>query len=671
MDLSTNPLAPKQAALDAVLLAPNVPTDEEIFEDLFREEAKNPDFPPLPSLATLNLHSPAPPLPNVDVSMDASSKLVSAQAEIARLQRELEQTRARRSFAEILMDGMLSPKDVERFVSTLCSLVLRERRIARGKAFRLEQIRHIKELIRIQVQSFIDEHLAKNQAPTSEPEYMCIVHDYGSDDEDAHAPLHPRHHDEHEGHHNVYEDEDPDDFDDSLWRRNRAESALGPIHGPHREESMPRSPESHEPSVVEHAGPTDEERPVLEQHMQTAEDRMRRSLNDLSHLNQQHAQVLPAVQQFMTGVINLLRQDMQAQQHRFASELARTRNATPYVSKIDIWPSDKTKGTSLHDWLQHVAIVLTARNVHDEEARVLTAATFLRGNAATRWQQREKCLRQSNEPITWDDFTVTLQTQHDGVIPAQKALKVILNLIVNKGEQPRQLTVRMMHHVDQILLQEGTSRVLLPTGEIIIGSYLRALSTWPAVHTYATQFHTEQLRKWDQEGLRDRSIYQDTNAVKARWLQMLRDLAQAVQLWDTGNKALGLREDTDTLRRARTTMREERSRQRYASGRSAPPSRTPNQPREQQPPRDQQRATQNESRLTCRGIFNITEEEFQARRAAGKCVSCNGNRHQGGVINCPSMTAEQKAQYEAYRNHVSAKKRQHSSSGGGNKRSRT
>ena len=73
----------------------------------------------------------------------------------------------------------------------------------------------------------------------------------------------------------------------------------------------------------------------------------------------------------------------------------------------------------------------------------------------------------------------------------------------------------------------------------LITSFLQALSTWPDAHAYATQFYAEQMRKWNDEGERDPTIYRDKGVTQERWMQILNSLREAVASWDTASYTKG------------------------------------------------------------------------------------------------------------------------------------
>jgi len=97
------------------------------------------------------------------------------------------------------------------------------------------------------------------------------------------------------------------------------------------------------------------------------------------------------------------------------------------ISRIDTWGGHHGKCT-VHEWLQHVATVadVYGDRVPDEQARVALAASHLRGLAAKRWKAQSEKLASEKKLVTWEAFSVALQSQHDGVIPAQKSRQFCL-----------------------------------------------------------------------------------------------------------------------------------------------------------------------------------------------------------------------------------------------------
>jgi hypothetical protein len=363
------------------------------------------------------------------------------------------------------------------------------------------------------------------------------------------------------------------------------------------------------------AGPSEAEKQGLESMKRDAEKDLSTRLKELEKWEREGQQVslTTLAKTFMEGVMHLVNKPSESS-----------------VSKIDTWGTEKTKGQSLQDWLQHVNTVLDARNVSDEERKVKIAATYLRGHAANRWKQCLTALNEQNEPITWRAFKNALQTQHDGVLPAQKAREHLMDFRVSKHEKPRSMTIRFRSLMDEVRLQEQHSRVNLPDGETLLNAYMNALKRWEHVHEYAVRLHAEKLGKWDEEAQQSKTTFDRTDT-QEKWLQILQAIMDAVRLWDNGSNMLGgdVREP-EVVKRAKAVVSQ------HQKGTKRP------MPHGMQPNQFENKPFKPRKVRKIEDIFALSPEVYKERKDAKVCFAC-GEKH--FVHECAKASKEQKQDY--------------------------
>jgi len=129
--------------------------------------------------------------------------------------------------------------------------------------------------------------------------------------------------------------------------------------------------------------------------------------------------------------------------------------------------------------------------VPDEQAHVELAAPHLRGLAAKRWKAQSEKLASEKMPVTWEAFSVPLQSQHDGVIPEQESRQFLLDFRVAHGATPRVMTQRFCWLCEEVQLQQTRSHVQLPDGETLVTTYVAACARWSNVHKSDHIFHSD------------------------------------------------------------------------------------------------------------------------------------------------------------------------------------
>jgi hypothetical protein len=249
---------------------------------------------------------------------------------------------------------------------------------------------------------------------------------------------------------------------------------------------------------------------------------------------------------------------------------------------------------------------------------------------------------------------VSLQCQHDGIIPAQKARDMLMDFRPRNNERPRTMCVRFRALIDEVQLQRKHSRCRLPEPEDLINSFMRALKQWHFAWQFANQFHSDRMRKWDQEGADHPALYEDEDSTKARWMQVLKELVDALSHWDNNNVDLNAKPPAVVSNAKECVSAQQRKKN---GNRGRPATSGDKRPREDAP-----RGT-SAAPASTRETFKISEEEYQRRKVQKLCFKCGSKEH--SVNACPDAGKGEKDSQAALAAHSKAKQRSQSVQGRG------
>ena len=531
------------------------------------------------------------PIPGEGTSTAAAQREQTAQdALLAEMRQEMADIKARLAahpltLVELLKRGTATPLDIRETIENITSVFIRLLRM-RESVLTCETVRLVKAVILSSVTKFAEEH-----AFQEDETFVCMVTE-----------------------HEVSESGDDSGDGSSQAQKNGSEEKVAEHEGTDDDDDDASS------------GPTEHDKAEAQTVRETKEKEISGLVDDIATKKTEMDEVL-----FSRLLRNMFSSAMQKSS---MDELSSSKGHPGLVSKIDVWGTEKVKGTSLHDWLQHVSLVLKAKGVDNEQERVKLAATYIRGKDANRWHQCEENLRTQGKEITWNLFVSTLQSQRAGVIPAEKARAYLLDFKVNQKDRPRTVCIKFQTFIDEVRLQEDSSRVILPDGKILIDSLIKAMGTWPAAYSYATQFHSEQLRKWDDEGREHPAIYNRLSTEK-RWLQILEKLREAIASWDSAANILGAPQGTPKIVQQGKKHLEEQTKFKNSNGQ-------PKRSRDDAPNANQPAQKRNTGFRTVEQIFNLSPQEYTNRKQARQCYGC-GEQHP--VFKCTRVTKDQKDEY--------------------------
>jgi hypothetical protein len=525
--------------------------------------------------------------------------------------------KTQRTLADILRAGAVTPNIISDVVNDLMSIVISWQR-KKVKILRVQQVRDMK----LSLWNSILENIREHQA--CDDDIVCVVRreyeQYSDSDPSSDEDENEEEQDQDSENSNEKEDSEHEDSEHG----NNDEQDHEDEDQDSRERSENYSEHDADSEQADgRTGPNEEEKQNIMGAQKGAEKDLDRYVGELEKWEREGREVsmTTLAKTFMTGVLRLM-------------NAPKGEGSGNTVSKIDTWGTEKSRGKSLQDWLEHVDTILDARNITDEKQKVKMAATYLRGHAANRWKQCLAIMKEKREPITWRAFKNALQTQHDGVLPAQRAREYLMDFRVSKNEKPRSMTIRFRSLMDEVRLQEQHSRVNLPDGETLVNAYLNALKKWEHVHAYAVRLHAEKLGQWDAEAQTSTSSFARADT-QEKWLQILQSIMDAVTLWDNGSNFLGNEvKEPEIVKRGRELIAKHRGVKR---------------PLRENSERRQQHQQQPRKVRKIEDIFKLSAEVYKDRKEKKACFAC-GEKHM--VFDCTSATSEQKRDYAAAMKHA-------------------